>query len=158
MKVSRAERIAKHIKEFYFGGNWTAVNLSDTLKDVRWEEAVHKRNGFHSIAELLYHINYFVKVVIRVLEGHPLEGNDAVSFDCPPIKDDRDWETLKDRTRAEAKYFIALVEKIPEKKMDTLLGDPKYGTFERNLLGILEHSHYHLGQIVLLKKLSGESK
>jgi len=31
--------------------------------------------------------------------------------------------------------------------------DEKYGTYQRNLIGILEHSYYHLGQIVLIKKL-----
>ena len=31
--------------------------------------------------------------------------------------------------------------------------DEKYGTYSRNINGILEHSYYHLGQIVLIKKL-----
>ena len=31
--------------------------------------------------------------------------------------------------------------------------DEKYGHYYRNLHGIIEHTHYHLGQIVLIKKL-----
>jgi hypothetical protein len=30
--------------------------------------------------------------------------------------------------------------------------DGKYGTVLRNILGLIEHTHYHLGQIVILKK------
>jgi len=31
------EQIAKHFRDVYFGGNWTAVNLKDTLADVSWD-------------------------------------------------------------------------------------------------------------------------
>ena len=34
----------------------------------------------------------------------------------------------------------------------------KYGNYFRNLTGIIEHLHYHLGQIVLIKKLIAEGK
>ena len=31
--------------------------------------------------------------------------------------------------------------------------DAKYGTFLRNIEGVIEHSYYHLGQISLIRKL-----
>ena len=31
--------------------------------------------------------------------------------------------------------------------------DEKYGTFQRNIEAMIEHSYYHLGQIVLIKKM-----
>ena len=34
----------------------------------------------------------------------------------------------------------------------------KYGTYYRNFHGLIEHAHYHLGQIVLIKKLVAASK
>jgi hypothetical protein len=76
--------IADHIKQVYFGGNWTAVNLKDTLNGVNWKMATRKVESFHTIAELVFHMNYFVAVILKVLHGGQLEGNDAVSFDCPP--------------------------------------------------------------------------
>ncbi|MBT8282089.1 MAG: DinB family protein [Muriicola sp.] len=145
--------IAKHIKEFYFGGNWTAVNLKDSLSGLNWEQAAHRQSDLHSVAELVYHINYFVRVVLRVLEGKPLEGKDAESFDCPPIQNESDWTALKDKTWKDAEIFIRLVQKLSDKQLSELLADEKYGSYERNLIGIIEHSHYHLGQIVLLRKL-----
>ena len=33
------------------------------------------------------------------------------------------------------------------------MSDEKYGNYYRNVHGIIEHSHYHLGQILLVKKL-----
>ncbi|QBA64966.1 DinB family protein [Muriicola soli] len=145
--------IAKHIKEFYFGGNWTAVNLKDSLGGLNWEQAAHRQGDLHSIAELVYHINYFVRVVIRVLEGIPLEGKDAESFNCPPIQNENDWKELKKNTWKDAEEFIKLVQQLPDDQLSALLADEKYGSYERNLMGIIEHCHYHLGQIVLLRKL-----
>jgi len=145
--------IADHIIQVYFGGNWTAVNLKDTLMGISWEVAAKKVEVCHSIAELVFHMNYFVTVLLKVLHGHPLQGNDAESFDCPPINSQADWETLQKRVYAEVEEFAVLVAAIPEQQLWELVGDAKYGTYYRNLHGIIEHCHYHLGQIVLLKKI-----
>ncbi len=145
--------ISKHVKEVYFGGNWTAVNLQDTLEGINWKMATRKVASFHSIAELVYHMNYFVNVVLRVLQGKPLEGNDAVSFDCPPINSQLDWEAFQKKAFTEVETFAALVAALPEQRLWEDIGDKKYGTYYRNLQGIVEHCHYHLGQIVLIKKI-----
>lgn len=144
--------IADHIKQVYFGGNWTAVNLKDTLNGVNWEMATRKVASFHTIAELVFHMNYFVTVILKVLHGGPLEGNDAVSFDCPPINSQADWEALQKRVYTDVESFAELVTALPEQQLWELVGDKKYGSYYRNLHGIVEHCHYHLGQIVLIKK------
>jgi hypothetical protein len=72
--------IATHFRHVHFGGNWTCVNLRDTLKDVTWQEALHTREGFNSIAVLTYHIHYFVHAVLQVLEGGALDAHDTFSF------------------------------------------------------------------------------
>lgn len=145
--------IATHFRHVHFGGNWTCVNLLDTLKDVTWEEALHSREGFNTIAVLTFHINYFVDAVLKVLEGAPLDANDAFSFTHPPITNDADWQRLLEKLWSDADRFITLVEQLPDDRLHTDMADPKYGTWCRNLHGIIEHTHYHLGQIVVLKKL-----
>ncbi|HRF80398.1 MAG TPA: DinB family protein [Flavobacteriales bacterium] len=145
--------IAAHFRHVHFGGNWTCVNLRDTLKDVTWQEALHTREGFNSIAVLAFHISYFVDAVLKVLEGSPLDANDKFSFTHPPITNEADWQRLLDKMWSDAERFAALVEQLPDDRLHTDMADPKYGTWYRNLHGIIEHSHYHLGQIVVLKKL-----
>ncbi|MGN6163930.1 MAG: hypothetical protein ACTHOF_05245 [Flavisolibacter sp.] len=46
---------------------------------------------------------------------------------------------------------------MADSKLDEIFVDEKYGTYYRNLQGIIEHTHYHLGQIVLIKKLLGDN-
>ena len=31
-------QIAKHFNDVHFGGNWTSVNLKETLADVTWQQ------------------------------------------------------------------------------------------------------------------------
>ena len=146
-------QLAKHIKEFHFGGNWTAVNLKDLIADVSWQQANTSVFKLNSIATLVFHINYYIHGVLAVLEGKPLEIKDAFSFDLPPIHSEEDWEKLKRNTFNDAEKFVELIEKLPHTTLSDNFTDEKYGNYFRNILGIIEHSHYHLGQIALIKKI-----
>lgn len=156
MNVS--EQIAKHLREIHFGGNWTSVNLKETLADVDWQQATTPVYSFNTIATLVYHMNYYVSAVLKVLQGVPLDSKDNLSFTHPPIESGEDWQKLLDKTWAEAEAFAALIEKLPEDKLGEIFLVEKYGSYYRNLHGIIEHAHYHLGQIVLIKKLLLQAK
>ncbi|MGV3586303.1 MAG: DinB family protein [Adhaeribacter sp.] len=147
------EQIAKHFREVYFGGNWTAVNLKDSLADVDWQQATTKVYALNTIAALVFHVNYYVSAVLKVLQGEPLNAKDKYSFDLPPIQSQADWEALLNKTWDDAEKFATLVQALPESKLWKTFTDEKYGNYYRNIHGIIEHTHYHLGQIVLLKKI-----
>jgi uncharacterized damage-inducible protein DinB len=147
------EQIAKPFRQVFFGGNWTAVNLKDTLADVDWQQATAKVQSFNTIAALVFHINYYVSEVLKVLNGEPLLAHDKFSFDLPPINCKEDWDKLLNKTWADAEAFAAVLEQLPETRLWEFFTDEKYGTCYRNMHGIIEHTHYHLGQIVLIKKL-----
>ena len=147
------EQIAMHIRQLHFGGNWTAVNMKESLADVDWQQATKKVYSFNTIAELVFHTNYFVGAVIKVLQGGPLDAKDKYSFDLTPIRSQDDWELLLEKNRGDAETFATLVEQLPENRLWEIFIDEKYGNYYRNLHGIIEHTHYHLGQIVMIKKI-----
>jgi len=151
--MNLTEQIAKHFRDVHFGGNWTSVNLKDTLQDISWQQATTKVYSFNTIAALVFHMNYYVDVVIKVLQGEPLNASDKYSFDVPAIASKEDWEKLLDKTWMEAETFAALVKRLPADKLWEDFSDNKYGNYYRNIHGIIEHIHYHLGQIVLIKKI-----
>lgn len=144
---------AKHFRDVHFGGNWTSVSLKETLADVSWQQAVTKVHSFNTIAVLVYHTNYYVSAVLKVLQGEALNASDTFSFDLPPIQSDTDWKNLLNKTWADAERFASLLEQLPESRFGEVFTDKKYGTYYRNMHGIIEHIHYHLGQIVVIKKL-----
>jgi hypothetical protein len=151
--MSISKLIAKHITEVHFGGNWTWANLQDVLKDVTLQQATTKVDSFNTIAALVFHINYYIVAVTKVLQGGELTSKDSESFAHPPLASETDWEQMKERVWSDVKTFTALVEALPDEKMHELFVAEKYGNYFRNLMGISEHFHYHLGQIVILKKL-----
>jgi hypothetical protein len=146
-------QIAKHFREVHFGGNWTSSNLREALADVSWQQATTRVYSFNTIAALTYHINYYVSAVLKVLQGEALNASDKFSFGHPPILSAEDWQGLVTRTFTEAESFALLVEQLPAGRLDEVFSDEKYGNYYRNFHGIIEHTHYHLGQIVLIKKI-----
>ncbi len=151
--MNLSAQIARHFREIHFGTNWTWSNMKDNLADVTWQEASTKVKDFNTIAALVYHCHYYVAVALKVLEGGPLDGHDKFSFAAPPINNEADWQALLDKVWSDAEKFAGLVEQLPESKLWETFVEEKYGTYYRNFQGIIEHSHYHLGQIVLIKKL-----
>lgn len=151
MKVT--EQVAKHLTDVFFGGNWTAVNLKDQLADVTWEQATMQAGDFHTIAELVYHMNYFVAVTLKVLKGGPLDAPEKLSFDHPPIESQQDWDRLMEQTWSEAENLALAIEQMPEDQLWEPFVKPEYGNHFRCLIGPIEHCHYHLGQIAMLKTL-----
>lgn len=146
-------QIAKHLREVYFGGNWTFSNLKDHLKNLTWQQATTQVYSFNTIATLVYHSNYYIIAALKVFKGGPLDSKDKYSFDLPPIKSQEDWLILLDKTWTNVENFANLIEQLPEQTLFENFTDKKYGNYYRNLHGIIEHTHYHLGQIVLIKKI-----
>lgn len=135
----------------------TNTNFKAQVSDLTWQEATTKIGSLNTIAALTFHINYYIEGVANVLEGGALEIRDKYSFDCPPIKSTEDWEALLKNMCQQAEKFADLIENMPDQKLETIFVDEKYGTYRRNINGIIEHSYYHLGQISLIKKMIREA-
>lgn len=153
LNMNLPAQLASHFRAVHFGGNWTSVNLKEQLANVDWQMATKQIDSFNTIAKLVFHINYYVEAVLGVFQGNPLNAKDAYSFDLPAIQSEQEWQALLEKTFREAETFANQVEQLPEEKLSEDFIDKKYGNYYRNIAGITEHIHYHLGQIVILKKL-----
>ena len=98
-------------------------------------------------------MSYYVSAVLKVLQGGPLVAKDEFSFDHSSIQSESDWEQLTARYLSEAAALSDMIEQLPEETIWSDFTDEKYGSYYRNLHGIVEHTHYHLGQISLVKKM-----
>lgn len=155
--IKFSAQLSKHFREFHFGGNWTASSLKEQLMNVTWQQATTSVYKLNTIAALTWHMNYYVAAAIKVLQGDPLDAKDEYSFNLPPVQSQADWEKLLEKTWSDAELFARLIEQLPEPMLWEDFTDKKYGNYYRNIHGIIEHCHYHLGQIVVIKKiLSGD--
>ena len=148
-----SKQLAKQVHQVYFGGHWTEVNLKDSLSNIRLEHAIKKIEGFNTILALTYHIHYFTKVQLRVLEDGVLEGKDSESYDHPKLNSQHEWETLQISMWNDAVRYTELISALPETSLNQAFTNKTYGTYIHNILGLIEHTHYHLGQIIILNKL-----
>jgi len=151
--MSFSKQIAQHIRQVHFGGNWTVTNLKDLVADVTWQQATTKIDSCNTILGLTYHINYFVKAQLDVLNGKPLTAKDKFSYDHPALQNDKEWHTFLNQLWDDAENFAIKIEALSDSQLNTAFVDIKYGSYYRNLHGVIEHFHYHLGQISILKKL-----
>ncbi len=156
--MSLTAQVAKQFRDLHYGGNWTWVNVKDSLEGVTWEQATTKIYSLNTIVALVYHMNYYVGAVLKVLKGGPLDASDKYSFAHPTVSSQQDWEQLLGKMWNEAEEFANLIEQLPDSKMDEPFNDGKYGNYYRNITGIIEHTHYHLGQIVVIKKILSQQK
>jgi uncharacterized damage-inducible protein DinB len=145
---------ANRLREVYLDGRWIAnTNYKDQLLSVNREQAVQKIGDLNTIAALTYHINYYLEGILNVFNGGQLEISDQYSFDLPPIETDADWESLVQSLLDHAGKFADAVATMDDQLFDQVFVDKKYDTYLRNIQGVLEHSYYHLGQIVVIRKL-----
>ena len=151
--MKQTQQIAKHLRGVFLGGNWTSSNFKDQLNGLTWQQVTTQVYDLNTIATLVYHSGYYVDAVLKVLQGQPLNAKDKFSFDHPPIQSQEDWQKLLNKTLNDAEVFASLIEKLPDSKLAEDFSDAKYGSYYANLHGIIEHSHYHLGQIAMVKKI-----
>lgn len=157
--MKKSVLIANRLKEVFLNGYWIAnTNYKDQLEKINWQEAIHQVENLNTIAALTFHINYYLVGLLHVFNGGPLEIKDQYSFNLPPMHSENDWKKLVDEFLTNAELFASAVEKMPEEKFNDNFVDEKYGTYLRNIEAVIEHSYYHLGQIVLIKKLISANK
>ncbi|MEO6348444.1 MAG: DUF1572 domain-containing protein [Aquaticitalea sp.] len=147
-------QIAKRFREIIINGTWVAnTNYKHQLSDLNWVIAITELNSLNSISVLAQHIHYYINGVKNVLKGGSLEIKDTYSFDFPTIDSEDRWQIFLLKFWNDAEEFAALIEQMPEEKLSEVFVDQKYGTYQRNIDGMIEHAYYHLGQIVLIKKM-----
>ena len=64
-----------------------------------------------------------------------------------------EWQNFLIKFWKDSEEFANLVEKLPEEKLAEAFVNEKYGSYQRNIDGMIEHCYYHLAQIVLIKKI-----
>ncbi|WP_040280777.1 hypothetical protein [Psychroserpens damuponensis] len=148
-----SKHLATHLRGVFFGGNWTSVNLKDQLTTTSWEDANFKVKNANTILALTFHIGYYITGVLEVFKGKPLEIKDKYSYDHSKITCDEDWKAHCNSILNAAEMLSQHIEALKEDTVWSDFEDAKYGNYYSNIAGIIEHTHYHLGQIVLVKKI-----
>jgi hypothetical protein len=152
--MTRNFAIANRLREVLLNGKWIAnTNFKEQLLNVSWKQAIQKVDNLNTIALLTYHLNYYLAGLLNFFKSGKLEIRDKYSFDLPEIKSEGDWNALVNDFLNNAEMFAKQVEQMDESLLDQPFADEKYGSYLRNIEGVIEHSYYHLGQVSLIRKM-----
>ncbi|GAA4246270.1 DUF1572 domain-containing protein [Winogradskyella damuponensis] len=152
--MKQTKQLANRLREVILNGTWIAnTNYKNQLEDLDWKLANVKFESFNTISDLAQHIHYYISGITNVFVNNTLEIRDKYSFDFSPIQSQQEWERFLNQFWNDTAQLANLIEKLPEETLNNEFVDKKYGTFLRNIDGMIEHSYYHLGQIVLIKKI-----
>jgi uncharacterized damage-inducible protein DinB len=148
------------LRRIYEGNAWHGPSVLEALQDVTTAQAAARPvPDAHSIFELTHHIAAWIGETTSRLLGNP-PGNPA-DGDFPPRSttvDDAAWADVRARLERRQAELLATVSEFDAARLDDAVNpkarkDPDGPTTFRALLsGLAQHSAYHAGQIVLLKK------
>lgn len=155
--MKKTDQIANRFQEVILNGTWVAnTNYKEQLSNLNWEIATTKFKSLNTIADLAQHIHYYISGINNVFKGGTLDIKDKFSFDFNLINSQIEWEAFLLRFWKDSDEFAYLIKQMSDEKLNQVFVDEKYGTYQRNIDAMIEHSYYHLGQIVLIKKIINE--
>jgi len=148
-----AAQLGKFLLNAYLGKNWVDVNFKDVLADITLKEANTRIAPLNTIAGIVYHLDYYVTIVLKRLKGDMINSGPNNGFDIETLPSVQNWRELQEGLYKRAERFAAYVSLMDERRLTENFLNPVYGQNIYNIQGIIEHAYYHLGQIVLLKKM-----
>ncbi|HTS37485.1 MAG TPA: DinB family protein [Candidatus Solibacter sp.] len=133
------------------------------VEDISCDLASKQVAGFpHSIAQLLFHINYWMDYELRRMRGArpKYPEHNAESFPPVPVVDPQEWERLRSQFSHLLAEYAALAQaswtELDRQVESSHDGDTKVaGTVEAVLWQMVAHTSYHVGQIAFLRRALG---
>ncbi len=145
-------RLRKLFTDHYDGNPWLDINIVDTLNELTASQAARTIGDHNSIWQIVRHIVAWRETNLARIQGEmvPAPPNNFIE----EIHDTSDaaWEKLLKRLERSQQMILAYFEKADTATFNNIY-QPNQHSFYEHLQGILQHDAYHLGQIVLLKKL-----
>jgi uncharacterized damage-inducible protein DinB len=145
--------LANHIKRTVVGPMWHGPALDEVLKDVTCERAAARPiPGGHTIWELVLHIAAWAEIARARLHGERL-ADPPPEVDWPAVTatDASSWAAALERMREAHRALARDTRQLDAAVLHETIPELRYS--RSNLLhGVIEHSTYHGGQIVLLAK------
>jgi len=155
----RSKALAQRFEEVMLNGKWIAfTNVKEQLEKTSLKEATTEVGDLNTIAALAFHLNYYIEGMVSVLKGGPLVMSDKDSFNIPELKTESEWNDLKTNLSNNSEVLRDLISGLSEDQLNATFFDEKYGDYHRNMVGMTEHGYYHLGQIVIIRKMMSKSE
>lgn len=150
--VKDIKRIGKLLADHYNGNPWIDMTIVGTLKGITAKKAAAKYRKLNSIWQIVNHMILWRRALIaRVMDTPVSAPNDNFISE---IKDTSpaSWKRIIKDFESSQKEITSFLLKQDDRIFDKISPASGYSYYELTA-AILLHDTYHLGQIVLIKKL-----
>jgi uncharacterized damage-inducible protein DinB len=157
--MKETERIADQLKRAFYGKAWSGPSVKEALEGVTPGIAsTTPIEGAHSIWQLVHHITAWVNIARRRAEGETVVVTRSVDF--PPVEDvsQAAWNNSLESMRKAERALRKTILQIRPAQLERRTSPGGHSVYAL-LHGAIQHSLYHAGQIVLMKKAhAGQSR
>ena len=151
--MEEKQRVSKLFSDLYDGNAWIDVTIVRTLKNINSGQAFSRPVAkLNSIWEIVNHLISWRETVLKRMQGEIVEEPKNNYFE--PVKNNSEdaWSVTLKRMEESQQLWLEFLSKFNNQDLGKFYVQSKY-TYYDLIHGILQHDAYHLGQIVLLKKL-----
>ena len=151
--TNEINRILKQFASLQHGECWIGTNFKEVLHGTGAEQAIRSIAGnTNSTWQLVAHITYWRTAVVNRLTG---TDNPPPFFDfmLPENCNEETWRQALQDFESAYHMLRSAISHFNEENLNK--PSPRKGqTFYELIMGCLQHDAYHLGQMMLLKKVS----
>lgn len=146
-----------------FHGKGTHADPIVCVEDLPQELAARTVAGFpHSVGDLVFHMNYWMDYELRRIRGEraAYPEHAAESWPSSPLPGDaQEWDRLRRQMNVMLAELSALAQSAADLSREIAAmhaGHKKIaGTLEAVLWQTITHNSYHVGQIVMIRRILG---
>ncbi|MBE2228795.1 MAG: DinB family protein [Ignavibacteria bacterium] len=153
--MTNIQHINKLLKDHYNGVPWIDITIAGTLKTLTAKKAAMKVDGLNSVWQIVNHMISWRNALIARVKDKPVPhpDNNFIS----EVKDTtaKAWKDTLKKFEKSQKDILAFLGKQKDIHLEKISPASGYSYYEL-VMAIIIHDSYHLGQIVLIKKMIDE--
>lgn len=155
---TECNRIAFQLSSTIDGEAWYGDSVRQILEGVTAKQAqAYPIPNAHSIWELVYHVDAWVKFALGAIQGTPIPEWTAMpkEQDWPPVTATSDdaWKAAVNSFFSDHQKLIEAIKAFADERLEATVPGRTYN-FYRLFQSTTQHAVYHAGQIALLKKIT----
>ena len=146
------KRLKKLLKDHFNGDPWMDVQILGSLKGLSAKNAARNIYGLNSVWQIVYHMTCWRETLLQRAEGKRIPSPEDNYF--VPLEDTSAaaWTAAVKRLKDSQKALLDYLSSGETGDMDEIPAGGEYTRYEL-LQSVLQHDAYHLGQIVLIRKM-----
>jgi uncharacterized damage-inducible protein DinB len=148
--------LAAQHQEVWTGSPWYGSSVQSGLSGITPQQATYRLSGQHNIAEIVNHMVQWKKFVLEKIRGNAafdIELNSKDDWTTIDRLDETSWNQIVESFNAVTASLLSEMRLVQENLLRESVPGRKY-SYSQLIEGIRDHDIYHLGQVIILKKIA----